>query len=402
MPQTIISDEGTGAVFVQLWTTPTPEDQDKLLAVMKEKMDMFKPMPGFISMTLHPSLDGKRLAVYAQWESQAAFESAVSNNPQAMEARQSFTQYGEYQGALCRVDTVIQAQAAPATMDDEFNRVFSHHTAAVNGVNIHYVMGGQGEPVLLVHGHPESWYAWRKIMPALAQHYTLIVPDMRGYGDSSKPETGYEKHIVAEDLHQLLQSLNVQRYYLAAYDMGVPVAYALAAAHPEQVIRFVSMESGGPPGFGLEELFAVAWHFGFFMSPELPEMLTAGREREFLTTFAFRGRWVYQEDALSNADVAEYVRCNGTPSGMRAAFAYYRAFPTDAQYNRETFKGKLKMPVLALAGAHGLGDVQLKGMQAVAENVRGAVIPECGHFIPEEQPEVLTQHILDFFREEQQ
>ena len=398
MPQTFISDESTGTVFVQLWTTPTPENQKQLLQTMKEKMDMFKSMSGFISMSLHPSLDGKHLAVYAQWESQAAFEAAVSSNSQAMEVRKSFTQYGEYQGALCTVDTVMQAEAQPVTTDAEFNRVFSHHTAEVNGVKIHYVMGGRGEPVLLVHGHPETWYAWRKIMPTLAQHYTLIVPDLRGYGDSSKPETGYEKHIVAEDLYQLLQSLNVQRYYLAAYDMGGPVAYALAAAHPEQVIRFVSMESGGPPGFGLEELFAIEWHFSFFMSP-FAELLTAGREREFLTDFAFRGKFVYQKDAINDEDIAEYVRCNGTPNGMRAGFAYYRAFPADAQYNRETFKGKLKMPVLALGGDHSFGALQLQGMQAVAKNVRGEVIQDCGHFIPEEQPEVLSQHILDFFRE---
>ena len=403
MTQTIISDAGKDTVFVQLWTTPTPEDQKQLLQTMKEKMEMFKPMSGFISMSLHPSLDGKNLAVYAQWESQAAFEAAVSSNSQAMEARKSFTQYGDYQGALCTVDTVMQAEALPITTNAEFNRVFSHHTAEVNGVKIHYVMGGQGEPLLLVHGHPETWYAWRKIMPALAEHYTLIVPDLRGYGDSSKPEMGYEKHIVAEDLHQLLQSLNVQRYYLVAYDFGGPVAYAIAAAHPEQVIRFVAMECGGPPGFGLEQAFDVAhggqWHFGFFMAPEFPEMLTAGREREFLTAFAFKGKFVYQKDAISDADVAEYVRCNGTPSGMRAGFAYYRALPADAQYNRETFKGKLKIPVLVLDGDHSFAGLTFEGMQAVAENVRGEVIQDCGHFIPEEQPEVLTQHILSFFQE---
>lgn len=401
MPQAIISDQGKGVAFVQLWTTPTPEAQAKLLQAMKEKMEMFKPLPGFISITLHPSLDGKQVAVYAQWESQAAFEAAVNGNAQVMAARQAFTQYGEYQGTLCTVDTVMQSQAPPATMADEFNQMFTHHIVEVNGVSIHYVTGGQGEPLLLVHGHPETWYAWRKVMPALAQHYTLIVPDMRGYGDSSKPETGYEKHIVAEDLHQLLQSLNVQRYYVAAYDMGVPVAYALAAAHPEQAIRFVSME-GGIPNFGLEQAFDVAkggeWHFGFFVTPEFPEMLIAGREREFLTTFAFRGKFVYQKDAFTDKDIAEYVRCNGTPDGMRAGFAYYRAFLADAQYNRETFKEKLKMPVLALGGDRSFGEIPFKGMQAVAENVRGVVISDCGHFIPEEQPAVLTQHMLDFFK----
>jgi pimeloyl-ACP methyl ester carboxylesterase/heme-degrading monooxygenase HmoA len=404
MSQAIISDTSKGSVFVQLWTTPTSEDQAQLLQLMQEKMSLFKPMAGFISMSLHPSLDGKHLGVYAQWESQAAFEAAVSSNSQAMEARKLFAQFGEYQGALCTVDTVMQAQALPVKMDDEFNRIFSHHYAQVNGVNLHYVMGGKGEPLLLVHGHPETWYAWRKIMPTLAQYHTLIVPDLRGYGDSSQPETGYEKHIVAEDLHQLMQKIDAPRYYVAAYDMGSPVAYALAVAHPEQVIRFVSMESGGPPGFGLEQAFDVAqggeWHFGFFMAPDFPEMLTAGREQEFLATFAFKGKWVYQKDAISDADIAEYVRCNGTASGMRAGFSYYRAFPADAQYNRKKFPGKLKMPILAIGGDRSLGDLQYQGMQNVAENIRGVVIPDCGHFIPEEQPAVLAQHLLNFFREE--
>ena len=400
MPQAIISDEGTGTVFVQLWTTPTSEDREKLLQSMKAQMDMFEPMSGFISMTLHPSLDGKHLGVYAQWESQAKFEAAVINNAQVMESRKSFTQYGENREALCKVDTVMQAQAAPAIMDDEFNRVFSHHITAVNGANIHYVMGGRGEPLLLVHGHPESWYAWRKIMPALAQHYTLVVPDLRGFGDSSKPETGYEKHIVAEDLQQLMQSLNLNRYYVAAYDMGVPVVYALAVAHPDCVMRVVLME-GAIPGFGLEEFFDVAkggeWHFGFFMSP-FAEMLTAGREREFLTNFAFKSKFVHQKDAFTDEDIAEYIRCNGTPSGMRAGFASYRAFTADAKYNREHFPGKLKMPVLAVGGDRSFGENAFKGMQAVAENVFGAVIQDCGHFIHEEQPEALTQQILSFLQ----
>lgn len=398
MTQVIISDESTGNVFIQLWTTPTPEDQTQLLQTMKQKMGMFQTMPGFTSMTLHPSLDGKHLGVYAQWESQAAFEAAVSGNSQAMEARQSFTKYGQYQGALCTVDTVIRSTAKSIAMDAEFDRVFSHHTLAVNGINLHCVTGGQGEPLLLIHGHPQSWYAWRKVMPALAQHYTLIVPDMRGYGDSSKPEVGYEKHIVAEDLHQLLQHLNVQRYYLAAYDMGGPVAYALAAAHSEQVIRFVSMESGGPPGFGLEEAFKNYWHFGFFMSP-FAEQLTAGREREFLTDFAFKGQFVYQKDAIRDEDIEEYLRTNGTAEGMRAALAYYKAFPADAQYNREQFKSKLTLPVLAIGGEHSFGEFQLQGMQQVAENIRGVVIPDTGHFIPEEAPELLVQQMLSFFQE---
>jgi pimeloyl-ACP methyl ester carboxylesterase len=114
----------------------------------------------------------------------------------------------------------------------EFNRTFTHHTANVNNVRLHYVIGGQGEPVVLLHGFAETWYMWRRIMPELAKRYTVIVPDLRGAGDSDKPATGYDKRTLAEDIYQLAQQLGYQRIFLVGHDIGLMVSYAYATAHP--------------------------------------------------------------------------------------------------------------------------------------------------------------------------
>lgn len=135
----------------------------------------------------------------------------------------------------------------------QFDSTFTHHTAVVNDIRLHYVLGGQGDPVVLLHGWPETWYAWRKVMPALAQQYTVIAPDMRGLGDSDKPATGYDKSTVADDIYQLVRQLGFQRIFLVGHDMGGPVAYAYAAAHPQDVRRFVFVESL-LPGIGYEQM----------------------------------------------------------------------------------------------------------------------------------------------------
>lgn len=277
---------------------------------------------------------------------------------------------------------------------------FAHQTADVNGVQLHYVQGGSGTPIVLLHGYPETWYAWRKVMPALIDRYTVIAPDMRGLGESSRPTQGYDKKTVAEDIHQLVEKLGFQQIALVSADMGGPVAYAYAAMYPEEVSHFVLLESG-IPGFGLERLMDVAhggsWHFGFFMARNFPEMLTAGREREFLTAFAYQGS-TYIKDAIGEADIDEYLRHYASPGGMTAGFEYYRAFPQDAQDNQELGKKKLTMPVLALDAEHGYGG-NIATMETVATNVQGAVVPNSGHWVAEEQPQYLVNQILEFLSE---
>lgn len=277
---------------------------------------------------------------------------------------------------------------------------FAHQTGDVNGVQLHYVQGGSGTPIVLLHGYPETWYAWRKVMPALIDRYTVIAPDMRGLGESSRPTQGYDKKTVAEDIHQLVEKLGFQQIALVSADMGGPVAYAYAAMYPEEVSHFVLLESG-IPGFGLERLMDVthggSWHFGFFMARNFPEMLTAGREREFLTAFAYQGS-TYIKDAIGEADIDEYLRHYASPGGMTAGFEYYRAFPQDAQDNQELGKKKLTMPVLALDAEHGYGG-NIATMETVATNVQGAVVPNSGHWVAEEQPQYLVNQILEFLSE---
>src|SRR5215208_3945753 len=165
------------------------------------------------------------------------------------------------------------------------NVTFSHHMASVNGIQMHYVIGGQGDPVVLLHGWPQSWYEWRHIMPALAKNYTVIAPDLRGFGDSSKPVTGYDGNTTAEDIYQLTSQLGFNQILLVAHDVGSQTAYSYAAAHPNNVSKLVFMDFPFPgflpPEFGENG----PWWFAFYQVPDLPEALLEGKEREYISWF---------------------------------------------------------------------------------------------------------------------
>ncbi|MEK6323152.1 MAG: alpha/beta hydrolase [Acidobacteriota bacterium] len=233
----------------------------------------------------------------------------------------------------------------------EFNRTFTHHTATVNNVRLHYVTGGRGEPVVLLHGFASTWYMWRHVMPELAKRYTVIVPDLRGAGDSDKPTTGYDKRTLAEDIYQLVKLLGHQRIFLVGHDIGLMVSYAYAAAHPANVRRLVLLDAPIPGTKAFEELERnpMAWHFAFHNVRNLPESLVAGRTN--ILTEGFYRALSYNPASFTEADVNEYVRCYSAPGGMRAGFEYFRAFPEDARHKKEYFTNKLPMPVLALGGA---------------------------------------------------
>jgi pimeloyl-ACP methyl ester carboxylesterase len=282
----------------------------------------------------------------------------------------------------------------------EFNRTFTHHTANVNNVRLHYVAGERGEPVVLLHGFAETWYMWRHIMPELAKHYTLIVPDLRGAGDSDKPATGYDKRTLAEDIHQLVLQLGHQRIFLVGHDIGLMVAYAYAAAYPADVRRLALLDAPIPGTKVFEEIerSGKTWHFAFHNVQNLPEALVAGRERTYLTEGFYRAL-SYNPAAFTEADVDEYVRAYSAPGGMRAGFEYFRAFLGDARQNKEYSKLKLSMPVLALGGEQSLGPAMVNMVKEVATDVRGGVIERCGHWIADERPEYLTEQLLAFFGE---
>ena len=274
-----------------------------------------------------------------------------------------------------------------------------HHHADLGDVRLHYVTAGQGFPVVLLHGWPQSWYEWRHIMPELAGQYRVIAPDLRGLGDSSRPLTGYDKKTVGNDVWRLLESLGISEFFLVGHDWGGPTAYAIAAAHPDAVRKLAILDVT-IPGDGSPNISQGGrrWHHAFHQTLDLPEALVQGREDIYFG-------WFYRNygnrvNAIPDADIAEYLRTYRQPGALRAGFAYYRAIPQDIADNlaiSERFK--LPMPVLALGGdsAWGRRMEVVESMRRMATDVQGGVIENCGHWMPEEQPEELLRRLRAFF-----
>ena len=280
-----------------------------------------------------------------------------------------------------------------------------HHMVRANGLLQHFVTAGSGDPVVLLHGFAQTWLEWRRdIIPALAQDYTVIAPDMRGVGDTERPADGYEKRAMAGDIHALLEHLDIGPVFLAGHDFGAAVAYAYAAAHRDAVRKLAIMEMI-MPGFGYEQCMQApfaqdglgrgVWHLFFHDAPDIPEALIGGRERLYLSWF--HRNFAYNPAAIPVEDLDEYERSYAAPGGLRA-LNYYRTHFTDAEHNRENAKTPLTIPVLALGGAGFLGGIVEQGMSALASDVQGEVIPECGHWVADEQPQYVIDSLLRFFR----
>jgi len=278
---------------------------------------------------------------------------------------------------------------------------YTHYKTSVNGIQLHYVMGGKGEgdPIILLHGWPQTWYEWRHIIPQLiANNYTVIAPDMRGLGDSEKPQTGYDTKTVAEDIYQLVKKLGYNKIYLVAHDWGGPVAYSYAAAHPQDILKMVILDTI-LPGFGAEEAANFSpnglWHLSFHSVRDLPEKLIEGKEDTYLNWFY---DWTYNQSAITSEAREEYIKQYSKPGALRAGFEYYRAIFEDAKQNKEYGKDKLDMPILTIGGEAGLGNLTTTSFQKVGNNVTGIALPYTGHFIPEERPDFVTKQILEFFK----
>lgn len=294
--------------------------------------------------------------------------------------------------------------ATPASRPEPALDGFLHQFRTVDGVRLHYVAGGKpdGDTIVLLAGFPESWYAWRKVMPLLAQHYRIIALDLPGQGDSDRPVEGYDTKALALMVHGLLQQIGIPRYFMAAHDVGAWVAYPYAALFGDEVRRLVLLDAG-IPGISLPDALPTAphrawrtWHFGFHAVPDLPETLIAGKEREYLEWFLRRK--AANPESFSDADLDEYLRIFKKEGGLRAGLAYYRAADLSARQNRElAAQGKLKMPVLALGADQGSIVDMAAALRPFAEEVHGGTIAFCGHFLPEEQPTRIAQEFMAFF-----
>jgi pimeloyl-ACP methyl ester carboxylesterase len=287
------------------------------------------------------------------------------------------------------------AAARSSALDADFAREFIHATATVNGVRLHYVSGGDGPVVVLLHGFTETWFGFRHLLPLLTDAgYSVIAPDLRGLGDSERPLAGYDKRTLAEDVRALAHQLGHKRVLLVGTDEGGQVAYAWAARYPAEVERLVFFEAGLP---GISKQEQVPWHDAFQSVADLPEALVAGRERVYLEWF-YRNL-THDPASIAREAVDEYVRTYSKPGAMRAGFSLYRAKPQNVLDVRELAKRKLPMPVLALGGASASGSVPLDTMRAVAMNARGGIVPRAGHYLAEERPAFLAEQILAFFKE---
>jgi pimeloyl-ACP methyl ester carboxylesterase len=271
------------------------------------------------------------------------------------------------------------------------------------GVRLHHVSAGDGARTLvLLHGFPQTWWEWRRVIPPLVEGgFRVIAPDYRGAGHSSRPLAGYDKWTLAEDIHVLLRRhLHVKGPIgLVGHDIGLMVAYAYAQAHRDEVSHLVVVDAPLPGTAVFDRLRSDprVWHFAFQGARDVPEMLVAGRERQYLQAF-FNAR-CFDPSAIGDADLDVYVSAYSAPGAMRAGFELYRAFDRDVADNLEAIRrnGKLTIPVLAVGGAISTsGPVVEEMMREVADDVVGVRVNATAHWVPEENPDALVAALLQF------
>lgn len=270
-----------------------------------------------------------------------------------------------------------------------------HHDVESAGTRIHYVRSGHpaGAPIMLVHGFPQSWRCWQGVGARLVDRHALVMPDLRGFGDSARPATGYGATVACDDLIAVLDACGLERVTLVGHDWGAVVAHVCAALHPDRVERLVFVEA---PVLGTDPAsWPSFWHMAFLAKLDLPEALIAGNETAFVRAFMldYAGR----PYALREEEMAAYARHLADPGGLRAALAWYREAPAnDFAWLRANALPKLTMPVLALGGTGSWGDLPRTLMEQVATDVTGGVFDGVGHWVPEEDPERLSAAIRSF------
>jgi pimeloyl-ACP methyl ester carboxylesterase len=279
-----------------------------------------------------------------------------------------------------------------------FTGTFTSRYIDTRDLRQHAVTGGDGPPLLLVHGWPQTWYAWRLVMPALARDFQVVAVDQRGCGLSGKPAAGYDTGTLAGDLVALMDALGHRRFAVAGHDTGLWIGYALAADHPDRVARLAVAEaampgvSASPPLFGSTAANDRLWHFAFNRLAEVNERLVQGREEVY---FGFQ--FAKAAKTLPDYAVRYYVgTLAADPAALRGSFAAYRALDATIAQNQQRKTRRLTLPVLAIGGAAGLGEGAASTMKLAADDVQTVVIPGCGHYCLEEAPEEILAALTAF------
>ena len=289
--------------------------------------------------------------------------------------------------------------AAP-NLPDGFTETFTSRFIDAGDVRLHAVIGGEGPPLLLIHGWPGSWYYWRLVMPALAHDFEVIAVDQRGIGLSDKPETGYDTASLANDLVGLMDALGHRQFAVVGVDTGLLIGYALAADHPDRVARVALGEAPLPgitppaPLILPDAIVDRLWHIPFNQLKETNEKLVRGREDIFFGAefAASAGTNKLPQDAVNY-----YVEgLASSPEALHGSFQLYRAFGVSAAQNVERKNRPLQMPVLAMGGAESSGTMVEETMKLTADDVQSHVFPGTGHWLAEQAPDEMVALLTEF------
>ena len=280
-------------------------------------------------------------------------------------------------------------------------RELSHRFIDANGSRLHVVEQGVGPLVLLVSGWPQTWRAWRKIIPRLAENFRVLAVDPPGIGDSGPSKSGYDTGAVSLHLDAIFVHYGETECRLVGHDVGAWISYAYAARRPDVVKKLVLIDAA-VPGLAPESLYKLTpetmhktWHFAFNYLPDLPEILVAGRERDFLS-WLFRTKSLDWKKAFDSATIDEYAKAYARPGAWTSGLGYYRSLFESVAQNRLCAKTPLAMPVLAIGGDRGIGEAMLTLMSGAATDLKGSVIENCGHYVAEERPDELVDAMLPF------
>ena len=275
----------------------------------------------------------------------------------------------------------------------------THYLASINGTDVHFVSAGvSGSPILLVHGFPETWWAFHKMIPLLAQTHRVFAVDLPGFGDSSNADGAYDSVTTAQTLHALIEHLDVGPMHITAQDISGSTVFRLVSTHPDDILSFTAIETG-LPGFGWEAFADVAhggaWHIGVLAEPAITEMLLTGRERAFLADYAFPSLTVVA-GSITDADIDEFVRTYSRPHGFRGANGSYRSLLTEgAELQALAESSPVTTPVLTV-GAGGGDFTKATMSQAVGGDIRSVRLDGVGHYAALEAPERLSDALLQF------
>ncbi|MBB5079030.1 alpha/beta fold hydrolase [Nonomuraea endophytica] len=310
----------------------------------------------------------------------------------------------------CATPAASPAPATPAPAysvatrnDPQFTSTFRHEFADVNGVRMHYVAGGSGPPVVLLHGWPQTWYGWWPIMPELAKHHTVYAVDLPGLGDSTGSPTGYDKATLARYVHTLMADrLGVRDASVIGHDLGAAVAFQYAAQFPADTARLGYLDLPLPgPGIDARTYRSLSWHIAFHSQPKVPETVVGNDVRDYLALFypqvsfggtAFGG--TSTRSPFTEAEINEYARTYSRPSALSGGFELYRSLDKDVSDAKAA--KPVRVPALVMSAQGQIKAIRATVSPRLTNIVRAVDVPKAGHWLIEENPQFVTKELLRF------